>query len=236
MRNCGPAPRRSDRRLITAAAVSSIDRRVTSITGQAQRVQTHLDELGMDRVAIDIKGLAVFVQRQQTAAADLGDSLSTGEQADHHRAIKLEKLGRRLESRDQQDVGGANAAVGEIDAGRRLGGPADADQHDLGLVEILRMLAVIVQHRVVERFDALEIMRIEDVLAANMGPRLGLEIGGESRDHRIENRQAGVPRVLKRLSSRPRKVRSAMVKSTMPGWRSTSSMTRCELLAVRTRA
>ena len=62
---------------MTAAAVSSIERRVTSITGQEWRVNSRrdLDELGIDGVAVDIGRLTVFVEGQQAAAADLGDAL-----------------------------------------------------------------------------------------------------------------------------------------------------------------
>ena len=151
----------------------------------------HLDELGIDGVAVDIGRLTVFVEGQQPAAADLGDALGARHEADHQRAVELQKLARGLEAGDQRDVGGADAAIGKIDAGRSLRRAADADENDFGFVEILWMLAIIMQHRVVEGLDSLEILGIEDMLAANMGPRLGVEIGGKAGNDRVENRQAG---------------------------------------------
>ena len=76
---------------------------------------------------------------------------------------------RQRDIRHQRNVRGFDAAIGEIDARRRFRGPADADQKDIGLVEILDHLSVIMHHRVVQRVDALEIIRVEDVLRA--GPR-----------------------------------------------------------------
>ena len=53
------------------------------------------------------------------------------------------------------------------------------------------MLAVVMQHGVVERIDALEIFGIEHVLGADAMRGLGAEIGLEQLQHRPEHRQAG---------------------------------------------
>ena len=49
------------------------------------------------------------------------------------------------------------------------------------------MLAVVVEHRVVQRFDALEIFGIEHVLGANTMRRLGAEIGLEYAQDRTQH-------------------------------------------------
>ena len=52
------------------------------------------------------------------------------------------------------------------------------------------VLAVVVQHRVVERVDALEIFRIERVLGADPLRRFGPEIALQQLQHRSQDRQA----------------------------------------------
>jgi hypothetical protein len=53
------------------------------------------------------------------------------------------------------------------------------------------VLAVVVQHRVVERVDALEIVRVERVLRADAMRGLGSQIRLQQLQHRPQNRQAG---------------------------------------------
>ena len=77
----------------------------------------------------------------------------------------------------ERDVGGLDAAIGEIDGGRRLRGAADAHQDHVGLLEIVRQMPVIVQEREVHGVDALEIFRVEHVLRAGPRRRGRAEIG-----------------------------------------------------------
>ncbi len=53
------------------------------------------------------------------------------------------------------------------------------------------MLAVVVQHRVVERIDALEILGIERVLRADAVRGLGSQIRLQELQDRAQNREAG---------------------------------------------
>ena len=96
---------------------------------------------------------------------------------------------RRRHAGDERDVGGLDAAVGEIDRGRRLGGPADAHQHHVGLLEIVRQMPVVVHEREVHGVDALEILRVEHVLRARPGGRGRAEIGLQQGVHRLEHRE-----------------------------------------------
>ena len=209
----GMGGRRADRRLMTAAAVSSIERRVTSITGQpwSAHSRAHLDQLGIDGVAVDIvvSRFSLSVSRRLRRIWAMRSGLAIRPTTSGPSSFN--KLGRRLEAGHQRDVGGLVAAIGEIDAGRRLRRPADADEDDVGLVEILRMLAVIMHHGEVERVDSPEIVGIEDVLAANTGPRLGIEIGGKTGNDRVEHRQAGNAERAEAAFERPRSSRSTRV-------------------------
>ena len=102
------------------------------------------------------------------------------------------RLGQRLGQLDaghQRQVGGLVAALGEIDAGRRLGGAGDAEDDDVGGVEVLRQLAVVVRHGEVERIDAAEIVGIDDVLAGDDRRLRRAEIGLEHLHDRLQHVQ-----------------------------------------------
>ena len=75
--------------LMIAAAVSSIERRVTSITGQplSANMRRAKASFGIDRFAVDIVGLRRLVEREQAVAADLDQPLGAGGQADDQRML-----------------------------------------------------------------------------------------------------------------------------------------------------
>ena len=98
---------------------------------------------------------------------------------------------RRRRAVHQRDVRGLDAAIGEIDRGRRLRGAADADEHDIGLVDRLEMLAVVMRKREVQRLDAAEIFGVEHMLRADAAGRARAEIGLQARQHRFEDGDAG---------------------------------------------
>ena len=97
---------------------------------------------------------------------------------------------RKRNARHQRHIGGADAAVGKIDRGRRLRGTGYPDQHHVRLLQPFDMLAVIMHHRIVQRVDALEIFRVQDVLRADPPGSRGSEIGLEQLHHRTDDRQA----------------------------------------------
>ena len=98
-------------------------------------------------------------------------------------------VGHRHAEHDR-DVGGLDAAIGEIDAGRRLRRPGNADQHDVGLVDLLRQLAVVMLHGEVQRVDAAEIFGVEHMLRADPAAGRRAEIGLEDGQHRLQHRHA----------------------------------------------
>ena len=175
-----------------AAAVSSIERRVTSMTGQPWRAKSRRDsgDLLRDRVAIHIGRVVVGLQAERDGSggsARCAPALATRPTMSGLR-VALEHR-RQRHAGHQRNVGGLDAAVGEIDRRRRLRGAADAEQHHVGLLEVVRQLPVIVQQREVHRVDALEIFRVEHVLRAGPRRRRGAEIGLQQRVHRREHRQ-----------------------------------------------
>ena len=97
---------------------------------------------------------------------------------------------RHRHAGDDRHIGGLDAAIGEIDRGRALGGARNADQHHVGAFEVVGVLPVVMQHGVVERVDALEIFGIEHVLGADPRGRFGAEIGLQQAQDRTEDRQA----------------------------------------------
>ena len=97
---------------------------------------------------------------------------------------------RQRHAGNQWHIRGLVAAVGEIDAGRGLGRAADANEKNVGVVEILRQVAVIVQHSEVERLDAPEVVGIEHVLAGDRGRRRRAEVGFEHLEDALERRDA----------------------------------------------
>ena len=143
-----------------------------------------------DCLAVDILIVVVMrLEAEQPVLANLHDPLRAGIEPDHQRPRQLLHMPRHLDAGHQRNVAGLHAAIGEIDRGRRLRCARDADQHDIGLLQTFEMLAVIVQHGVVERIDALEIFGVESVLCADAMRGLGTEIGSQQLQDRPEDRK-----------------------------------------------
>ena len=179
---------------MTAAAVSSIERRVTSMIGQACRAQSfRLQAISsVTQVAVDIGiGELVGLHGEHAMLADLHDAVGARDQPDDQRLSRRQQLGGQRRALHQRKVRGLDPAIGEIDRGRRLRRAAHADQHHIRLVDRLDMLAVVMRERKVQRLDAAEIFGVEDVLRADPAFRARAEIGLERRQHRIEDREAG---------------------------------------------
>ena len=71
----------------------------------------------------------------------------------------------------------------------RLGGARDAEDDDVGGVEVLRQLAVVVGHGEVERVDAAEVVGIDDVLAGHHRRLRRAEVGFEHVHDRLQDVQ-----------------------------------------------
>ena len=104
--------------------------------------------------------------------------------------MRLGQRLRRLDAGHQRQVGGLVAALGQIDAGGRLGGAGDAEDDDVGRVQVLRQLAVVVRHGEIERIDAPEIVGIDHVLAGHDRRLRRAEVGFEHLHDRLQHVQA----------------------------------------------
>ena len=131
------------------------------------------------------------VEAEDAVLAELDDALGAGDQADDQRMLGGFEFGRQRNARHDRDVGGLDAAVGEIDRGRRLRRAADADQHDVGFLDRTGELAVVVDHGEVERIDAAEVFRIENVLGADAARAGRAEVGLQHLQDRLEHGGAG---------------------------------------------
>ena len=162
-------------------AAGHVDDRPVVLAAQFARLR----DLGRHRLAVDvIFGVVLGAQPEQPVLPDLHDTLRARGQAHHQRLRQRLELGRHRHAGHQREVRGLDATVGEIDRGRRLRGARHPDQHHVGLLHVVDVLAVVVQHGVVQRVDPLEILGVEDVLCADPGLRLAAEISLEQVQHR----------------------------------------------------
>ncbi len=121
---------------------------------------------------------------------DLGDPFSTGNQAYDERALKLNELTRDRNPRNDGNICGPDATLGEIDRSWRLRCTANAQYHNICFLEIFDTLAVIMGHGEIDRVDTPEIVGVESMLPANLRPRRCIEILRKGGDDRIEDGQA----------------------------------------------
>ena len=176
-----------------AAAVSSIERRVTSMVAHllAGIEPARVLDLALHPLHVGIFALGVPLQQAQAIDPDLHQPLGIGDQADDQRPRRRLELGGRRHRRHQRHVGRAHAAIGEIDAGRRLRRARRPDQDHVGVLEIVRRLAVVVRQRVVHGVDAVEIAFVELMLAARPLLALGMEMQAEHAHRLVEHADAG---------------------------------------------
>lgn len=123
--------------------------------------------------------------------ANLRDAVSTGEEANYERTFKGGELWRERYAGNDRNIRRLDAPLGEIDRGGCLGGAADAEDDNLGLVEVLGALAIIVAHGEVESVDPLEVVRVKGMLSCHLRCGGRVEVFRKDRNYRIENRHAG---------------------------------------------
>jgi hypothetical protein len=97
-----------------AAAVSSIERRLTSITGQPWRLQetARLGNLAAHGIEIDIIGLIVLGQHPQPVPPHLHKLRRILGQSDDQGTTHLQEFGRQWTIGNGRDVGSLDAAIG----------------------------------------------------------------------------------------------------------------------------
>ncbi len=119
-------------------------------------------------------------------AADVDEGFGVDGEADDG-AMRLGEEFGRLDAGDQGDVGGFDAAIGEVEASRGFGGAGDADQDDISFRHAALDLAVIMADDVVHGIDALKIIGIQHVLAAGFVADGGVEMGLQKVEQRVQD-------------------------------------------------
>lgn len=151
----------------------------------------HEDDFVGDAARVGIFALAGFSQGKEAVAANLGDAFGVGNQANDKGSLEIAKLLRDCDLRNDGNIGGADAALSEIDAGRCFRGATYAEQHDICLTQTVKVLAVVMGHRVIESVDALKIFGVQRVLAPDLRGAFGIEILCEALENWIEDGDAG---------------------------------------------
>jgi hypothetical protein len=73
----------------------------------------------------------------------------------------LKQLFGRLEAGDEWNVRGADASVGEVEAGDAPRDSRDAEEHDIGLIQVLHTNSIVVSQREVNGVDPVELLTIQ---------------------------------------------------------------------------
>ena len=146
-----------------------------------------------DRGDIGVGGFGVAERLAHARAAQIDQPARVFGQADDQRPVQGEQDLRQRLVRHDRNVGRLDAAVGQVDRGRRLRRARHPDQHDIGLLQIAGLLAVVVLHDVVHGIDALEIFVVQLVLPARHVAALCAEIGCHHLDEGLDYRDAGQP-------------------------------------------
>ena len=117
-----------------------------------------------DRLAVDV--LVVIVMGSKPEQAILPDlSIRSGlAQPNHERPRQLLHVPGELDTRYDRYVAGLYPTVCEIDRGGCLRRPRHPHEDDVRFLQVLEVLPVVMQHRIIERIDALEVIRVERVL------------------------------------------------------------------------
>ncbi len=145
-----------------------------------------LGDFGRDGVAIDIVLEMAVRLLDDAVLANLRDAVGRRDETDDEGPGRLLELRRKRHAGHERHVRRLEPPVGEVDRGRRLRRAADADQDDVGVVQILGQVAVVVQHGEIECLDAPEIVGIEHMLTADGGRCGRPEIGFEHLENRFQ--------------------------------------------------
>ena len=151
------------------------------------------EDFGFDGILVDIvaavmagAGAGVAADHAQAVAADVDERFGVDGQADDGAMGVGQGVGF-AEGGDEGDVGGFDAAVGEIKAGGGFGGAGDADEDHVGFGDAGLGLTVIMGEDVVDGVDAFEVILVEHVLAAGAGGSGGAELFLEEGEDGIQH-------------------------------------------------
>jgi len=151
---------------------------------------SHIKDFLRDRLAVCIRRVAAFIERQQTMTPYLGNPFGARHESDDEGFPDIEQGWRRLDSRDKWNIRRFHAPVREVDARRCFRRPADAKQDYVSIVQICNHLSIVVRHCVVECVDALEVLGVQDMLPTDLWFGFGVQVSRQTRDDRIQDRDA----------------------------------------------
>src|SRR5262249_59651785 len=118
---------------------------------------------------------------------DLYDSFRAREQADDEWLCEMLDLCGNRDAGNERDVGRFYPAIGKVNRRRGFRRTRHADQHHLCLLEVLYVLTIVMQHRVIQRIDTLEIFGVQHVLSTDLVRRLSAEIRLKQSQDRAED-------------------------------------------------
>src|SRR5207248_1484204 len=112
--------------------------------------------------------------------------VETDREADDPILRRLEELGRRLDAEDDREVRDLEAALREQGRERRLARAAHADEDEVRLLEVARLLAVVALDGELDRLDPAEVLVGEREHRARRVDRLPIEEDLELADERAD--------------------------------------------------
>lgn len=134
---------------------------------------------------------AAFLMRLRP---DVQQHLRRDHEAEQARAIDIVDLRGRLGGRIQRHIGDAQPLLGQVDGKWRLGRARDPQKHDVGLREVLGILAVVVGDGELQGADALEVVVIHHAQHTGLAHRLHaahLGDGGNGGGEHVDGHNVG---------------------------------------------
>ena len=144
-------------------------------------------QLFADVLAHGVAGLGRHTELLQAGRADLAELLDADGEADDLVLRPLFELGRDGHAEHERQVGDLEAALREQGRERRLRGARDADEDEIGLLEVARLFAVVTLHGELDRLDAAVILLAEGQHAARRVDGLAVEERAQLADERADH-------------------------------------------------
>ena len=159
---------------------------MTGQFGCSRKMRARVVELLLDLVAQAVARVHGHAELLQARLADLDELIELDGEADDALVRRLVELGRERDAEDDGLVGDLEPALREQRRERRLAGAADAAKHEVRLLEVARLLAVVALHRELDGLDAPEVLVGEREHAARRVDRLAVEERRELADERTD--------------------------------------------------
>ena len=130
-------------------------------------------------IGISLPGISA--KRLEALFADIAQPHRVHSKTNDFSLLDLEERGRRLNVKDDRDIGNEIAPHGEINRKRRFGSTRDADKDDVGTVEIFQPHAVIVLYNERQGIHPAIVIFVEPMDAARHTTRRRPQKGAQVR-------------------------------------------------------